>query len=143
MDLLPLQPGLLTETEGVHGGGAGAGEDGDGGGVQGGGDLHQIGQGGVVDLGVAAPEVGGFFNAAAVGDTHAHAVGIVSRLAQEALAAGNGDIGDDVVPDGQAVLLGLGGIAVGELAHELMADDGGGAHGQSAAPEVEVGAADT
>ena len=143
VDLLPLQPCLLAQTEGMHGGGAGAGEDRHGGGIQGGGDLHQIGQGGVVDLGVAAPEVGGLLDASAVGDAHVHAVGVVTRLAQKALAAGDGDVGDDVVSDGQTVLLGLGGVAVGKLAHELVANDGGGAYVQGPAPEVEVGAADT
>ena len=143
LDLRPVQSCLHAQTEGVHGGGAGAGEDRYGGGIQPLGDLHQIGQGSVVDLGIAAPEVGGFLNAAAVGHAHVHAVGVVSCLAQEALATGDGNVGDDVVTNSKAILFRLGGIAVGELAHELMADDGGGADGQGSTVEMEVGAADT
>ncbi len=142
VDALELHAGKVSQRKCVHSGGTGAGEDAHHGGIQIIRDLDEVCEGGVIDLSIAAPKIGSLLDAAAVGHAHVDAVGVVTALAEQAFAAGNGDVGDHIVADLEAVPLPLALVEIDELAHKLVADDRGSSHSQLAVVKMEIGAAD-
>ena len=105
------------------------------------GNLEQIGQGRIVDLGIAAPEIGLFCYAWLIGTLHIDAVGIVTALAKQAFAARYGNVRNDVIahakPQGSRLVC----VAIHQSAHKLMPDNALGGNVQRAAHKVQVGAA--
>ena len=79
----------------------------------------------------------------AVRHAHVHAVRVVSGAAEQALSAGNGYVGDDVVADLEPVLLALGRVERVQLSYELVSDYSRRRFVELAVMYVQIGAADS